>query len=114
MGRRPPQSTIEYLLGSRARAQVVAALFKGPHHRPWLREICRHCGSVSAVRRELEYFRAIGLIYPKREGGAMFYEVDFTHPLAAALRSLVMNANAFDGGAWPPKIIVVRRTRPGP
>jgi hypothetical protein len=116
MGRRPARTTLEYLLGSRARAQVMCALFRGPHHRPWLREICRHAGSMSAVRRELQYWHYVGLIHPKREGGAVFYEVDFSHPLASSLRSLVCNAEAWDRDidAWPPKVVVLMRTKPGP
>jgi hypothetical protein len=94
----------------------MRALFAGPHHRPWLREICRHAGSMSAVRRELEYWRYVGLINPKREGGAVFYEVDFSHPLANPLHALVANAEAYDRylDEWPPRLIVLKRTRPGP
>ncbi len=116
MGRRPARTTLEYLFGSRARAQVLTELFRGPYHRPWLREICRNAGSMSAVRRELDYWHWEGLIRPKREGGAVFWEVDFSHPLANPLQTLVHNAEAWDRGVeqWPPKLTVVRRNRPRP
>ena len=61
----------------------------------WVRELARRAGTgAGAVQRELAFLREIGLVVMRREGGAAFYEVVWTHQLAGPLRQLVELAGA--------------------
>ncbi len=81
-------TTLEALLGARIRSAVFARIFDDRLGTPWLREVYRSAHSASGARRELDRLVRIGLVRIRRAGGAAFFDVVETHPLAAPLRDL--------------------------
>ena len=90
----PPQTMLDYLLGSSQRARLIRLLFSDPTGRIWLREILRrtHMG-FGALYYELEHLERMRLIKRKREGAAIFVSVEQSHPLCLALLELLRTAD---------------------
>lgn len=87
------REALHRLLGSQARARVLACLLlpgAAPAH---LREIARRCGlHHSAARRELKLLESLGLVEAERIGTSLRYHVVAGAPLLEPLRSLVREA----------------------
>ena len=99
-GRIPGSTELDRLFGSRTRAAVLRLLFSDVPQRLWLRELVRRAGTgASSVQRELAALQRVGLVRQRREGGAAFYEVVWTHPLAVPLQELVVIAARMPRGA---------------
>lgn len=87
------ECTLAQLLGSTARARVLACLLL-PGARPMhTREIERECGlHYSAVQRELKLLERAGLVEVEDVGRTRRYHVNTRSPLIVPLRDLVRQA----------------------
>jgi predicted nucleotidyltransferase len=83
-------NVLQKLMGSRARAGILATLFSENHSRLHLREIVRKSElSLGTIQKELKNLESMGLILPERDGNRLNYQADQTHPLYAVIKELI-------------------------
>lgn len=80
----------QQLLGSRARAGILAALFSSSPSKTHLREIVRKSRlSIGSIQNELKNLEETGLILSERDGNRLYYQANRAHPLYGVLQELV-------------------------
>jgi len=85
--------TLNALLGSSARAEVLRLFLTDPMRDYYQRQIEAATGlPIRAVQRELERLAKIRLLYRRNEGNRTYYQVDTQFPLFHDLRSLFLRA----------------------
>ena len=85
--------TLNALLGSGARAEVLRLFLTDPMRDYYQRQIEAATGlPIRAVQRELERLAKIRLLYRRNEGNRTYYQVDTQFPLFHDLRSLFLRA----------------------
>lgn len=83
-------SSLEIILGSKARAEVFRILFSVPGTEIYLREIQRLSGmSIRPIQDEIARALKVGLIKARKDGNRTYYSSNPTHPLHPEIRSLV-------------------------
>jgi len=99
---RTARTTLEYIVGSKARAHVLRRLLHPRDELAWFRSVTKGHNSVSGVQRELDRLAALGLVRSSFAAGGRFIDVCESHPLVAALRELVETADGLDppGSGW--------------
>ena len=84
-------STLETLLSSRVKAEVLRLLFGVEARELHVRELERQSGlSVSTVRQELKRFAGLGLVVARPDGNRTYYRAQTEHPLFPDLRNVVL------------------------
>lgn len=90
--------TLSHICGSTARVRVlIVLLLTDPDERVWLRQIGRAASvGFAGLYRELGHFERVGMIRRRRDGGALYFEVDESHPLVRPLRALLLATKLAD------------------
>ncbi len=90
--------TLSYIVGSSARVRIlVVLLLTDSDERVWLRHMARAASvGFSGLYRELRHLERIRMITRRRDGGALYFEVDEQHPLVAPLRALLLATKVSD------------------
>jgi predicted nucleotidyltransferase len=83
-------NVLQKLIGSRARAAILSALFSESHAKTHLREIVRRSMlSVGPIQTGLKNLEATGLILSERDGNRLYYHANPIHPLYGVVKELV-------------------------
>lgn len=106
--------TLSHLMGSAARVRIlVVLLLTDPDERIWLRHIGRAASvGFAGLYRELDHLILIGMVKRRRDGGALYFEVDEAHPLVRPLRALLLATRVADEMVRPSSAGSPRRSAP--
>ncbi len=103
-------STLEALLSSTARVEILQLFLLHPDRQFYQREIERETGQpIRAVQREMERLVGIELLLRSEEGNRVFYRVDPGFPMLAELTALFLKAAGAEEG-----LPTTEETRPLP
>lgn len=95
------KTILHRLFSSRARAQLVTALFSEPEHEYYMRELARNTGQViGSVQRELDNLEELNLIVSQRRANAKFYRANQNHYLYEEMKSLVAKTTGSPDRSW--------------
>jgi len=83
-------STLDYLITSKAKRSLLKLFYANPQREFYLREIARLTSEpLSAVQRELGYLEKAGLVTSRRAGNLKYYSVVKESPLYPELKKIV-------------------------
>lgn len=89
-GKKEQMNVLQKLIGSRARAAILSALFFESNTKIHLRDIVRKSMlSVGPIQKELKNLETTGLILSERDGNRLYYYANPFHPLYDVVKELV-------------------------
>jgi DNA-binding MarR family transcriptional regulator len=98
------KTILHRLFSSKARAQLVTALFSDPEREYYMRELARATGQVvGSVQRELDNLEEMNLVVSQRRANAKFYRANRNHYLYQEMKSIVAKTTGADNGVPPVK-----------